>query len=207
MDKKQIADNQKYIEFMKKVPKDFNSGLSFIKKTNSDYVIMIGSTIKNNKSIYELLGGSHELEDISSLHTAVREFIEEFFNIKVSINQVDNIVREIVCGEYLIDFVYREKQSISYFVNFNCFVMICKKIGPQFYIMSNDKIDIAATINLRNKNFIKQNSYNGLYEIDNVGVVYLSKILLLPANNFRSYTYTVLLYLNNNTLKSTHSNG
>jgi len=79
-------------------PKDLkekSGGFIIVDKIEGEAVILLGrSNISNKKTVYENFGGRYEKEDICSLHTGVRELIEEFFNLKIKTDELNNLAIE-----------------------------------------------------------------------------------------------------------------
>lgn len=111
--------------------KEINAGLVILKKHKGEIYTLIGSyQDKNNEKIYTFPGGSYsKIYDKTSLHTAVRELIEEVFNIKIAQSKLDEIVKNINEKELLIDeYIYKPKKFITYFGDFKILNFIFKSI-------------------------------------------------------------------------------
>lgn len=79
-------------------------------------VVFLGkSNIPKRANEYEGFGGKWEPEDISSLHTALREMIEEFFNLKVSTQFINQLAIQMVSSPHIIKRV--ELHGMSYQIN------------------------------------------------------------------------------------------
>ena len=90
-------------------------------------IVLLGkSNIPNRKDIYESFGGKMEESDISSLHTALRELVEEFFNTKVSTDFVNELYQEINNGKYILK--KYEYYGISYLINMEGLNKIFQKV-------------------------------------------------------------------------------
>ena len=72
--------------------------MSKAKKRSGGFIIADDKTIilgKNEKDLYEGFGGGAEEQDLSSLHTSVRELIEEFFNVKVPVEVINSLSEQL----------------------------------------------------------------------------------------------------------------
>ena len=78
--------------------KNINSGLVLFKNMKGYHYSIIGSYIdKDNNKIYTFPGGTYDkYYDKTAVHTAIREFIEEVFNIKIADTKTEKITDEIV---------------------------------------------------------------------------------------------------------------
>ena len=79
-------------------------------------IVLLGkSNVPNRKDTYESFGGKMEEYDLSSLHTALRELVEEFFNTKVTTNFVNELYQECKKDKYILK--KYEYYGISYLIN------------------------------------------------------------------------------------------
>jgi len=175
-----------YNVWLETAPKQLNSGLTIIKKIKNDYIILLGGCNINGTKRYEMLGGRFETFDKTALHTGIREFIEELFNIKINLNKLDKLIEQLITNDHIIHLLtIKTTTSISYFANFKTLELIYNFIFYDNYKIINS-FNFAKFIQNRNSNTNKINCLqeNGLYEIDFISVVYLSKVHLLPLRNF-----------------------
>lgn len=167
-------------------PKQLNAGLTIIKKikNKSDYIILLGGNNIGNQKKYEMLGGRFEKSDKTALHTGVREFIEELFNIKLSNNKIDDIVEKLVVNNHIINnLTLYTNTSVSYFASFKTLELIHNYVNyGQYKIVK--PLDFAKFMEIRNENNSKCIKSDGLCEIEFISVVYLSKAHLLPLRDF-----------------------
>ena len=102
-------------------PKDLkekSGGFIIVDKIEEDKVILLGKSNITNKGVsYENFGGRYEKEDICSLHTGVRELIEEFFNLKVPVNVVNIIAYGLRTNNLIIK--QHELNGMAYLINFD----------------------------------------------------------------------------------------
>lgn len=126
--------------------KNINAGLIILKKINTDYYALIGSNIIDSKKVYKFSGGKYISLDKTALHTAVRQFIEQIFNIKISSTKIDEIVKGIIKNKLLLnEYVYVPNIIMTYFGSFKVLNYIYKEIY-------NQKLNIYNFFSSRNKN-------------------------------------------------------
>ncbi len=175
-----------YKNWLKSAPRNLNSGLTIIKKikNQNDYIILLGGNYIGNQKKYEMLGGRFEPSDKTALHTGIREFVEELFNIKLDINNLDTLVENLVVNEHLINnLTHKSETSISYFANFKTLELIYNFVyyGKYQIIKPLDFSKFMEKRNLFSNQCVK---FAGLCEIDFISVVYLSKVHMLPLRKF-----------------------
>ena len=73
------------------------------------------SNIPKRTNEFEGFGGKWEPEDISSLHTALREMIEEFFNIKTNTEFINKLALDVINANIIIKRI--ELYGMSYLIN------------------------------------------------------------------------------------------
>jgi len=175
-----------YKNWLKTAPRNLNSGLTIIKKikNQNDYIILLGGNYMGNLKKYEMFGGRYEPSDKTALHTGIREFIEELFNIKFDLNNLDKLVENVVVNEHLIDsLTHKSDTSISYFANFRTLELIYNFVyyGKYQIVKPLDFSKFMEKRNLASNECVKS---NGLCEIDFISIVYLSKAHILPLRKF-----------------------
>jgi len=142
---------------------------------DEQFVILGKSNIPKRADCFEGFGGKVEKCDISSLHTALRELIEEFFNLKIpleNINEIANIIRK----NKMIDRQYNF-YGMSYVINFKTlnyiFLYLCEiENSLQVYNMNNI-FDMQTYIENR---IINDKADGGLNEIQSLHLFKLSDI-------------------------------
>jgi hypothetical protein len=184
-----LQDDKIYLDWLKTAPRKFNAGLTIIGKFKDRPVIIMGSnTTHKGLEKYELLGGQYDDADKTALHTAVREFTEEFFNKKYPQELINNICKNLIIHNKLLDLTIIFKSSISYFINLKTFEQIYNLINNN--VWGNIPLDLNKIIKKRNKLLINlKKPHNGLNEIETIHVVYLDKVLEL---NMRLFTLTII---------------
>jgi hypothetical protein len=151
-------------------------GILIADEINGDRVILLGkSNIPNRKETYESFGGKYESQDLSSLHTALREFIEEFFNYKISTEQINYLATELKKSNHIIK--QKEFYGMSYLINFNglnfIFQKLCLFIEPLNNYKLDNNFDLVKFINNR---IIIDEPSDGLNEIKSIDLLKLDDI-------------------------------
>ena len=175
-----------YNEWLKSAPKKLNAGLTIIKKIKNkqDYIILLGGNYISESKKYEMFGGRYEDSDITALHTAIREFTAELFNIKLNLHKLNQLVENIVVNAHLINnLTNKSDTSVSYYANFKTLELIYNYVYYGQYKIVH-QLDFAKFMEKRNEQNTKCMKSNGLCEIDFIIVVYLSKAHLLPLRKF-----------------------
>jgi hypothetical protein len=161
-------------------------------------VIILGKS-NNPREIdtYESFGGKKEKEDLTSLHTAIREFTEEFFNIKIN----TDIINDIALGLRVNNLIIKQQNffGISYLINFKGLNFIFQKIYSYLETLSNNPLknyQYNNKFNLRKymeERTIDEKPSNGLNEIKKIEVFKLEDLL---HNNVKLRWFTKkILYL------------
>ena len=164
------------IDYFYKDLKDQPGGILIVDTINDMNIIVLGkSNVPKRMKEYESFGGKVEKVDISSLHTAVREFIEEFFNIRINIESVNMIaynIREkgLILKQY-------EFFGMAYLINLNglneIFQILCELDSSFNKYNINNKFDLENYINER---VITDSPNKGLNEIKSLHIINLEDI-------------------------------
>lgn len=183
-----------YTQWLKNAPKNLNAGLTIIKKIKNkpDYIILLGGNYIDSIKKYEMLGGRCEHTDKTSLHTGIREFVEELFNIKLDLLKLDKLVENIIINGHIIDDITNKSNtSVSYYANFKTLELIYNYVYYNQYkiVKPLDFSQFMEKRNGQNNNCVQS---NGLCEIQFISVVYLSKAHELPLRQF-SYNQLSIL--------------
>lgn len=144
---------------------------------NDDQVILLGKSNNSCKlATYESFGGKSEKEDISSLHTAVRELIEEFFNYKVSTLTINSITLALRISNIIIKQI--KLYGVSYLINFNglnfIFQQLCLVNNELIKYNINNIFDLPTYIQERK---INDKPHDGLNEIESIHIYNLDYVL------------------------------
>jgi hypothetical protein len=188
-----------YDIWFKTAPKQLNSGLTIIKKIKNDHIILIGGNNINGTNRYEMLGGRCESYDKTALHTGIREFVEELFNIKLDADKVDKLVEQLIVHDHIMhELTIMSTSSASYFASFKTLELIYNFIYYGKYDII-EPLDFVKFMETRNSDSNKANCVkaDGLCEVDFISVVYLSKAHLLP---LREFSFNLLNKLKNRLL-------
>ena len=183
-----------YNHNMKETSKELNPSLSggflisdFI---NEEQVVILGKSntkSDDNKSIYESFGGKVEVEDLSPMHTATRELIEELFNLKLLTTNINDIV-DMIKEHKLIIKEYKF-YGIAYLINFNGLNVIFQKICEYTDILlkykNNNFFDLPTFI--KDRQIVRKVS-KGLNEIRSI---HLYKIKDIKARKIELRWYTI----------------
>ena len=186
-----MTDNVSYESWLKTAPTGLNAGLTILKKikNKNEYILLIGANNHNGKKKFELLGGKCDPTDKTALHTAIREFIEELFNIKLTIFKIDGLVKNLIVNNHIINNLTQlSNTSASYFANFKTLELIYNYVFNNKYEIVT-LLDFSDFIVKRNKAFYTCIKSDGLCEIEFITVVYLSNVHMLQ---MRSFSYNIL---------------
>jgi hypothetical protein len=151
-------------------------GILIVDYIEKEKVILLGrSNIPKRENTYESFGGKYELTDLSSLHTAVREFIEEFFNIKISLNELNILIDKIVSSNIIL------KQACFYGVSYLLDFKGLNFIFQYLCLLNNglQKYNIKNVFNLGRyikERIITAKPYDGLNEISAIECFRISDI-------------------------------
>ncbi len=144
---------------------------------NGDQVVFLGkSNIPKRANEYEGFGGKWEPEDISSLHTALREMIEEFFNFKTPTEFINQLAIDIVNTNIIIKRV--ELNGMSYLINLTGLEWIFLKLVEQVPELAKWKTPENKFNYLKylEERVVTANASNGLNEIRSIHICKLTDI-------------------------------
>ena len=143
---------------------------------NDDKIILLGES--NNKKrihMYESFFGKRDSTDISCCHTAIRELIEEFFNIKPSCECIDDVYMDInkIVKKKILFF------GTTYLIDFEGLNVIFQHLCHHHFELINynndNNFDVIKYINERN---IDDEPCDGLNEIKCIKIFNLKNINL-----------------------------
>jgi len=156
--------------------KEKAGGILIVDKIGENRVILLGkSNIPKRNGSYESFGGKYEKEDISSLHTAIRELIEEFFNLKIDTNFINEIAYSLRNNNLILK--QYEFNGMSYLINFDGLNFIFQKLKT--YDQSLNKYDNNNSFNIStyiNERIVTGPAYNGLNEIHKIEIFNIKDI-------------------------------
>lgn len=150
--------------------KGVSGGILVVDIIDNKNIILLGKpNIKKREHEYESFGGKKEDYDLTSLHTAIREFIEEFFNIKLVTDDI-NLIAIYVREKNLI-IKQHDFYGVSYIINFSGLNEIYQKIcniqkNSELYKYNiNNNFDLTKYIDER---IINELPIDGLNEIKSI---------------------------------------
>jgi hypothetical protein len=151
----------------------YKSGGIIISDNNT--IILGKSNILKREDTYESFGGRVEINDISSLHTALREFVEEFFNNKLSLDQLNMMAIKVKTNNIILKQCYYF--GMTYLINFNglnqIFIYLCEYIEELKKYNKNDMFDLNLYIMER---IILDQPKDGMNEIKSLHIFTLDDI-------------------------------
>jgi hypothetical protein len=176
--------------------KNINAGIILLHDSNNVKYTIIGSYLdKNNKKIYTFPGGNYlKNSNENSITTAIREFIEEIFNIKISNSKLNDLIEGIKKKKLLFDFnIYQPNKFITYFSDFK----LLKYCYENIY---NNIFNLSTFLKFRNKNtnqkiipkdgldeFIKIHLVKLTYLYENkINIRNISKYILYKIKNYKN---------------------
>jgi hypothetical protein len=156
--------------------KDHAGGILISDIVNNEQVILLGkSNIPKRTGTYESFGGKTEKQDITSLHTAIRELVEEFFNYNITTKLVNEIAYNIRNSNLIIK--SKELHGMSYLIDFSglnfIFQFLLKEIPTFEKYNDNNFFDYKTYIMERT---INGKAKDGLNEIEKIELFKLSDI-------------------------------
>jgi hypothetical protein len=162
---------------------------------DGNQIILLGkSNIPKRKDTFESFGGKVEKTDISSLHTAIRELVEEFFNMKISVEILEEICSEFRKNNYILK--QYNYYGVSYLINLDGLNKVYQKLcildenllKYNDNKMGNHQFNYIKYMEERIVNDIPQ---NGLNEIKSIHMITLDDILNNKVN-IRWFTNKVI---------------
>jgi len=156
-----------------------SGGFLIVDEVLGHKIILLGksnSPIKKKNNYYESFGGNNESQDLTSLHTAIRELIEEFFNIKVQTDFINNLAIDLRNSKFILK--QHEFYGMSYLINFSGLNFIFQKLSNSYHFLNkyklNNKFNLKLFIDERK---ITELPYSGLNEIQQIQIFKLDDIL------------------------------
>lgn len=158
-------------------------------------IILLGkSNIPKRKDTFESFGGKVEKTDISSLHTAIRELVEEFFNMKISVEILEEICSEFRKNNYILK--QYNYYGVSYLINLNGLNKVYQKLctmDENLLKYNDNKMGNYQFnyIKYMEERIIDDIPQNGLNEIKSIHMITLDDILNNKVN-IRWFTNKVI---------------
>lgn len=163
------------------LPKDRCSGIAIFDNIDNNYIVLMGSKKSIKGRIFEYFGGHNEPEDDSALHTAIRELVEELFNVKISkinINELTNNMLQQNDIRHEITLVHPNK-NLTYFIGFETL----EKIYNYLHFGKYQIIQHFDLIKYLKGRKINGNPKDGLNEIEKIHIYYLEDVAKLKLRN------------------------
>ncbi len=163
-------------DIFKQDTKGLAGGILICDLIDGEKVIFLGkSNIPYKNKFYESFGGRSEKTDISSLHTAVRELVEEFFNLRININELNKLTYNIKKANIILN--QHQDNGMSYLIDFSglnfIFQQLCLIYNQLQKYNNNNNFDYIKYIKER---IITEKSFNGLNEIQHIELFKISDI-------------------------------
>jgi hypothetical protein len=144
---------------------------------DNEQVVFLGrSNIPKRNCDYEGFGGKYEKCDLTSLHTALREMIEEFFNLLTSIDFINELAIDVIN----LNLIIKRKQlyGMSYLINLNGLNFIFNKLSTIYEYLNKYKTNDTFNYNLYFQDrIINDLPHNGLNEIKSLHVIKIKDII------------------------------
>ena len=152
-------------------------GILIYDTIDDEQIVFLGrSNIPNRNSDYEGFGGKYEKCDLTSLHTALREMIEEFFNLLTP----TEFINELAVDVLNLNIILKRKQlyGMSYLINLNGLNYIFNKLTTINDELNKYKINNQFNYNLYFQDrIINDPPYNGLNEIKSLHIIKFKDVL------------------------------
>ena len=159
--------------------KNISGGIIITQTDNSNNIInIIMGKSNNNLNTFENFGGHPSPSDSSCFHTAIREFIEEFFNFIPPISLIDSICNSLIDNSLVVAQI--EFNGVSYLIDFSTvnliFSIILQHIpdSPLSKYLINNQFDYKSYFTDR---IITDKSFNGLNEIHSLHIIPINDVL------------------------------
>jgi hypothetical protein len=164
------------MDIFKRDIKKYPGGVLIADIINNEQVVLLGKTnFVKTYEVYETFGGGTEEDDLTSLHTAIREFVEEFFNYKVSTNLINEIAYKLRTHNKIIK--QHNFSGVAYLLNFSglnlIFQLLLVEILDLEMYNKNNNFDLQTYINDR---IINSKPSGGLNEIGKIRIFKLTDI-------------------------------
>jgi hypothetical protein len=154
-----------------------SGGILIVDEIDGHRVILLGkSNIPKRTDSYESFGGKYESTDLTSLHTALRELIEEFFNLRVNHIFINELAIEIRNKKFILK--QHELNGMSYLINFSGLNYIFQKLCSVVQSLNEYNMNNCFNINkyLMERKISDQPS-GGLNEINKIELFKLDDII------------------------------
>ena len=171
--------------------KKLSGGVIICDTVNNENIIVLGkSNVLSRIDTFESFGGKAEKTDISPLHTAIRELIEEFFNFKINDDNINEIVIKLENEKQIIKTF--KHSGMVYLINFTGLSLVSKLLSEYLIELKDYIIDDVFNINNYICNRTVDNEpLEGLNEIKLIKIFNLNDVRNNKIN-LRLYTRMVI---------------
>jgi hypothetical protein len=163
---------------------DVAAGVIICDIINNQPIVFLGkSNVLKRYEEYEGFGGKYDKGDISTLHTALRETIEEFFNILVPTEFINKLAIDFIKHDLIIKRI--KFYGMSYLINLKALHYIFYKLTTITDQLDKYKINNTKTFNYNlylQERIIDDIPDKGLNEIRSIHIVSLKDILKNKSN-------------------------
>lgn len=169
-------------DFFSKDLKNQPGGVIICDSIDNNLVILLGkSNIPKRSLQLEGFGGKKEKQDITSLHTAIRELTEEFFNIKLE----TDIINDLALNMRKNNLILKQYQfyGMSYLINFTGLNYIFQ------YIKKYNELEKYDDNN--NFNIHKYTQERIINDIPNDGLNEINQIYILQLDDIKNKKYNL----------------
>ena len=160
---------------------NLSGGILIVDTINNEMIILLGkSNVPKRLGQYESFGGKKEDFDLTSLHTAIRELIEEFFNLKVHTSVINTLALKL--REKKLILKQKEFFGMSYMINLNGLneiyqtIISCDTSNNCMLLMKYNNDNTFNYIDYINERIITDVSKYGLNEIMSIHIIKVSDI-------------------------------
>jgi hypothetical protein len=163
---------------------------------NNQSIILLGkSNLLKRYDEYENFGGKYDKSDLTTLHTALRETIEEFFNILVPTEFINKLAIDFIKQNLIIKRI--KFYGMSYLINLKGLHYIFYKLTTITNKLDKYKINDTKTFNYAlylQERIIDDIPDKGLNEIRSIHIVSLKDILKKKSDlKLRWFTNKIIL--------------
>jgi hypothetical protein len=163
-------------DYFYKDMKQASGGMLIVDHIDNERIIILGrSNVPKRLEYYESFGGKYEKEDITSLHTAVRELVEEFFNTKIDPFHVNNIA--IILRKNNLIIKQRNFYGMAYMIDFNGLNFIFNYLCTINMELAHYNVDgLFNMMQYIGERVVDGSPNNGLNEIKSLHIIKISDI-------------------------------
>lgn len=169
---------------------NLSGGILIVDTINNEMIILLGkSNVPKRVGQYESFGGKKEDFDLTSLHTAIRELIEEFFNLKVHTSVINTLALKL--REKKLILKQKEFFGMSYMINLNGLNEIYQTI------ISYESDECMLLMKYNNNNMFDYTEYISeriITDVSNDGLNEIASIHILKVSDIKNKMYKLRWY-------------